>query len=212
MTDQQRSDIHDYDNMVTVLVGKEEKRFTLHQDAVCAKSKFFKAACHKQWLEWQKRIVRLPEVEAATFQPYCHWIYFDNLPASTCVVASPKSDKHDEHMSLIKLHLLGDTLDDVGLRDKATLRLLASMQSYDMPLSIPNLKLIYESTPSGSLLRKMVVDLVISSVDQAFFKVYVDSSPAEFVREVAVAALGAVSRSALARVDIDQYMEVKKRA
>ena len=81
-----------------------------------------------------------------------------------------------------------------------------------MPLSIPNLKLIYESTPSGSLLRKMVVDLVISSVDQAFFKVYVDSSPAEFVREVAVAALGAVSRSALARVDIDQYMEVKKRA
>jgi hypothetical protein len=57
--------------MVTVLVGKEEKRFTLHQDAVCANSKFFKAACSKRWREGQERTVRLPEAQPDIFKLYC---------------------------------------------------------------------------------------------------------------------------------------------
>jgi len=198
--------------MVTVLVDKEEKRFTLHQDAVCAKSKFFKAACSKHWLEGQKRTVRLPEVEVATFQSYCRFIYADDLPASTCVSASPKSEKHAEQTSLIKLYLLGDTLDDVELRSKATSKLFAAMRSHDTIPSVPNLKLVYESTPSGSLLRKMVVDVFVARVDRGMFNMYAGASPAEFGKEVTAAALEAAPKSAWVEVaqKLPQYTEVKK--
>jgi hypothetical protein len=200
--------------MVTVLVAKEEKRFTLHQDAVCAKSKFFKAACSKHWLEGQKRTVRLPEVEVATFQSYCRWIYADDLLTSTCAAASSKSEKHAEQTSFIKLYLLGDTLDDVELRTKATSRLFAVMRSHDLIPSVPNLNLIYEATPSGSLLRKMVVDVFVARVDRGLFKMYAGSSPADFGKEVTAAALEAAPKStweAMAE-NLPEYTGTKKSA
>jgi hypothetical protein len=67
-------DIQDFENIVTVLVSPEEKRFIIHQEAICDKSKFSKAAYSKSWIEGQERLVRLSEVRAEVFQCYSNWI------------------------------------------------------------------------------------------------------------------------------------------
>lgn len=197
---------------MTVLVGKKEKHFILHQDAVCAKSKFFKAACSKQWLEGQERIVRLPEAQPATFQSYCHWIYSEDLPEPTCTDESAKRDKLAEQKTLIKLYLLGDILDDVQLRDKATSVLFVAMRRQQIPPSVGNMKLIYESTPSSSLLRKMIVDVFISRIDRSDVAQSLTYYPAEFIQEVAAAAVTSAPSWTWDQVArrLPQYAEVKK--
>jgi len=214
LTDHTRSNIHEFDNIITVLVGENKKRFILHQNAVCDKSKFFKAACSKQWLEGQERIVRLPEVDEVTFQAYFRWIYSGDVQEPTCTEQSDASAKRTEQESLIKLYLLGDTLDDVELRSKATSRLFTVMRSHDTIPSVPNLNLIYESTMSGSPLRKMVVDVFVARVDRGLFKMYAGSSPADFGKEVTAAALEAAPKStweAMAE-NLPEYTGTKKSA
>jgi hypothetical protein len=67
----------DYDDLVVVLVGKEEQRFTIHKAILSAKLKFFQAALLARWLSLsdKERVVQLPEHSAAAFQSYFHWAY-----------------------------------------------------------------------------------------------------------------------------------------
>lgn len=64
-----------YSDILTVLVGHDEQRFTVHQDVICTQSGFFKAACAHGWKEAEEKIVRLPEVEAAFFEAYLERLY-----------------------------------------------------------------------------------------------------------------------------------------
>lgn len=191
LTNQQRSDIYDFDNMVTVLVGKEEKRFTLHQDAVCAKSKFFKAACSKEWLEGQERVVRLPETQVTTFQEYCSWIYSSKIAVGTCTQASALAEKGNELQRLMYLHILGDELDDIQLRNKANVELFKAMQKSNAIPDAQLNKMVWESTMPGSLLRKLLVDAIVARFTRHEFAAAVSQYPAECVQEIAVAALQA---------------------
>jgi hypothetical protein len=88
------------------------------------------------------------------------------------------------------------------------------MRSHDLIPSVPNLNLIYEATPSGSLLRKMVVDVFVARVDRGLFKMYAGSSPADFGKEVTAAALEAAPKStweAMAE-NLPEYTGTKKSA
>jgi len=75
-------DIQDFDKIIVVLVDSEEKHFSVHQDAICDKSKFSKAACSKHWIEGQEKLIRLPEVKPEVFQRYSNWIYSGTILAS----------------------------------------------------------------------------------------------------------------------------------
>jgi hypothetical protein len=57
---------------VSILTGEEEQQFTVHKDSICAKSKFFKAACSERWIEGKQKVVKLPDVTARDFQTYVH--------------------------------------------------------------------------------------------------------------------------------------------
>ena len=177
--------------MVTVLVGKEEKRFTLHQDAICAKSKFFKAACSKKWLEGQERTVRLPKTEVTTFQEYGSWIYSSEIADGTCTAVSTSNEKGNEFQRLVYLHLLGDKLDDIQLRNKANVGLFKIMQKTNAVPDAQLNKLVWASTMPGSLLRKLIVDAIVKRYTRDGFAADVSQYPAECVQEVAVAALQA---------------------
>lgn len=61
---------YDFDDMITILVGEEEHRFTVHKDMLCAKSRFFRAACSKRWASGVEKVVRQPEGTAEDFQIY----------------------------------------------------------------------------------------------------------------------------------------------
>lgn len=114
------SDIRDFDSFITVLVGPDRNRFTIHQDAICDNSKFFKAACSKRWLEGQEKLVHLLEVKIEVFQAYCKWVYLGLMPVTHCSRESKVEGITAEQGLLINLYLLGDLLDDFQLRRVAT--------------------------------------------------------------------------------------------
>ena len=140
---------------------QEQKRFILHHDAVCSKSKFFRAACSERWLEGQERIVRLPEAKPVAFQEYCRWIYYGQVADGTCTMTSSNIEKLGETQRLIDLYLLGDQLDDTQLRNQANIKLFKSLQNANTMPSIAQMELVWDSTTRGSSLRKLLVDVVV---------------------------------------------------
>ena len=187
--DHSRSNIVEFDNIITVLVGEEEKRFIIHQDAACAKSKFFKAACSTRWLEGQEKIVRLRDVDPTVFQAYSRWVYSGELPTPICIDSSNVRDKSAEKALLIELLILGDRLDDIDMRNQAKPMLLDSMERHHTLCGYELVNRIYASTLPGSLVRKMLVDVAISRQNPSVLAKHVSKYAAEFVQEVAIAAL-----------------------
>lgn len=61
------TDANDYSfdpsTLLTVVVGAEpnQKRFSMHESIICARSEFFRRAMTGDWLEKEQRLIKLPE-------------------------------------------------------------------------------------------------------------------------------------------------------
>jgi hypothetical protein len=183
------SDIEDFNNTVAVLVGPEEQRFILHQDAVCDMSKFFKAACSKRWVEGQEKLVRLPEAKPEVFQEYCKWIYSGTIDVGRLTPQGEQKSRTAEHSMLINLFLLADSLDDRQLRKVATQEMSKCLDIFDTLPSPIKLETIWSSTLPGSLYRKMLVDYTVARTDRDSLAKIWATYPQEYTQEVAIAAL-----------------------
>jgi hypothetical protein len=172
-----------------VLVGSGKKRFIIHQEPLCAKSKFFKAACSKRWIKNEERVVKLPEAKVAAFKAYSSWVYSDIIAEPTVTEKSSTVDKRNERESFIDLYLLGDTLDDILLRNQSLSMLFTSMRNHNMLPGLSSLILIWDSTPPMSLLRKMMVDMYVKKVVRSDFCEDISKYPREFVEEIAMASM-----------------------
>lgn len=169
-------------------MGTEEKRFSIHKEAICAKSKFFAAACSKRWIEGQEKLVRLPETKAEAFKEYCKWVYSGAIPASRCTPEDEDAAKIAGYDLFVDLYLLGDSLDDVQLRNLATQRFCNCLEgSNQLPPPSTYVK-IWSSTPSGSLFRKQLVDIVVARRDRDTMAKTIALYPSEFIQEFAIAA------------------------
>ena len=191
MTDHKRRHIEDFSNTVTVLVGSEEQSFTIHQDLICAKSKFFKAACSTRWRSGNERAVRLPDADPSIFKAYSNWIYSGGLPKDTCTSERSDDDKAAETALLVELYILGDKLDDIEMRNAIKRQLLNTMRRQSTLTDSKPIRRIYESTLPGSLMRKMMVDVTLKRQVPSNFAEIISMYPLEFVQDVAVAGLEA---------------------
>jgi len=175
----------DYDDTILILVGEEEKRFTVHKDVICVKSKFFRVACSNRWQEGQKKVMRLPQIRSIqAFQKSMNWTYTMKLNPGL------PSDVTTCYEYLIELYILGDILDDMKLRNR-TLHLLNELLWKNTALLCPELcQLVWEHTPSTSPLRKWTVDAYVTLFGQNILKQHGSSYPADFVLQVAIKAMG----------------------
>lgn len=139
-----------------MLIGPEESQqtYTIHKHLICNSSKFFHAACSKLWAEGKEKLVRLPEANPEAFQAYVVWVY-------TGRVIINKADDVSEINQTIRLYLLGDVLDDRSLRNEAMRALVRQNGKWKVQPSVELIQEIWDSTTSGSRLRKMIVDLII---------------------------------------------------
>ena len=166
-----------------MLAGPDEAAFTVHENYICAKSKFFQAACRKEWSEGAKKLIRLPEVEPGMFSSYLNWVYTSN------VVVEVEEDSRDpearlayEQDGLMRLYVLGDVLDDLPLRNQ-TLKDLANIVSQPSSQSVT---WAYEHTPAISNLRQVLVHLAALKWDVTGFIIERANYHHEFVRDLAV--------------------------
>lgn len=161
----------DYNDLITVLVGSKETPFTVHKDSICAKSKLFKAACSKHRVEGQKKVVRLPEAIPSVFRRYLLWAYSGHLEwtadGKIRLEAPNEADQeaiYEEMSMIIELYILGDSLDDIRLRNKVV-EILATGVGY-----VPNgeqLTRLWANTTDNSLLRTMFTDRLVLRADRS---------------------------------------------
>lgn len=181
--------------MITIVVGEEkeeEQRFTVHKDMIYTKSKFFRAACSELWASGRERIVRPPEGALEQYQIYVEWVYTSRINIDA------RGSEHKQEM-LVEMFILGDVIDDYQLRNTTMEALIASIQEpaddcIDDPLSSVTttcyqLHRVYEATMAGSPLRQFFVNWIMKRSTRDSIKSLIAVMPAEFVQELAVAAL-----------------------
>lgn len=91
--------------------------------------------------------------------------------------------------SLIRLHLLGDVLDDIELRNQAIRDLAVEAREDCSSPSVSSINLVYGQTTPQSPLRKWIVDETVFRSCREGFAEGLGDYPAEFMQQVALRAL-----------------------
>jgi hypothetical protein len=149
-----------YEDVITVIVGAEQKAYVVHEKNNVASSQFFAAACSKGWKENATKVVRLPEVENSdVFAMYVHYVYtgskFCNLP----IVKSTEAQGVPADVRCAEVYILADQLLDIKCSTRA-LDLLQHLWSRAKNWSgfSEVSQLIYKNTPENLSARKLLVD------------------------------------------------------
>jgi hypothetical protein len=149
----------------------------MHDALICALSGFFKAACSRHCGSSESRAIRLPEISVDDFQLYADWVYL-----STIGVEDGDDDADEVYC---RMYILGDVLDNYRLPTAAMERLIDGIKCTALP-SMYTVWDVYERTPTGSPLRKFLVDRWIGRGDDEKFASNAELYPVEFVQELAV--------------------------
>jgi hypothetical protein len=173
---------YDYNSTVSVLVGPSEEAFLVHQQIISLKSQFFKAACRKEWKEGAEKLVRLPEVEPGLFRSYLNWVYTGDLAVDVSAADAKESVSELKNRGFVKLYVLGDTLDDLPLRN-STMRILVNSNYQLGPRSIT---WAFENTPPASLMRKQLVRVAATRWNRENYIKHEELYPIDFVRSLAL--------------------------
>lgn len=175
--------------------------FIVHEDMVCAKSKFFRAACSNNWKEGQEKLMQLPSIEPSTFQAYTEWVYSNSL-----------LNVNQSTKSLVKLYLVADYLDDVRLRNKSMEALIAFFKRRDTMPSATSIQLIWENTTPSSRLRAWIVDVTAKYCNRESFAHCSDLLPSDFVLQIALKLMpeGPIRRDPTFLAKATEYLEVEE--
>lgn len=165
-------------------MGKEEFKFTVHEDVLVRSSKFFRAACNGGFKEAKEKIVRLPDLEVATFKTYIHWAYVGDIASSVVDAIEQDKDGQKRMMEAVKLYVAGDVLDDQQLRNAS----MDYLVEVSVTLKIfPGLEIVAEAwrnTTNTSLLQKALLDKYLSiggKKNAAYFEREDSVLPREFL-------------------------------
>ena len=91
--------------------------------------------------------------------------------------------------TLIKIHLLGDVLDDIELRNQSMQKLVDLFKKTPPVMEFETTRLVFEQTKSQSLLRKWLIDMFVLRHNRDDFAKHVGAFPAELVQQVAVISM-----------------------
>ncbi|KAF9701864.1 hypothetical protein EKO04_000819 [Ascochyta lentis] len=205
------------------MVGKGEKqqKYIVHEQLLTTRSLFFKKAMSGDWIEAKERIVKLPEDDSSVFNIYIDLLYTNKItviPDSGSGDATGGQEQNifaclKEQNSLASLYVLAEKLQDIDAKNKTLAAMVASAfeKRSDGVMYSPGpdtIRTIYEGTPPGCLLRKLLVDIYTSKATDQWIEKCKDW-PDEFMRELLISVLKKRERvSGLVDItDLTAYME-----
>lgn len=140
-------------------MGEDQRLFTVHTDALTRRSRFLKAARSEMWTEIDKPTL-LDDHDCDTFHLYLHCVYKDAIPDLQLKPEDgPEQLANETFTALIKLYALADKLQDLASANLAIDEISRFSEIEDVVPSKPALDLAYATTPPGSTLRRLLVDL-----------------------------------------------------
>lgn len=171
---------------VVVLVGPEEKRYTLHKDALIRRSTFFKAALTREFRESKENLVKLPEADVEAFAIFAQWIYGKEAvyvdEQNTCL----ETDDHEVRNLMVKTYIFADQLGSLELQNQIVTDYIAGLNTARVVPASEDVSLAYSSLPEQSLMRKVMVDHTVASCQVRWLKEKYNHFPGEFMRDLPV--------------------------
>ena len=186
-----------YSTSIVVLVGGAQAKFTVHKSLLISRSSFFKKALTGNWVESNERVVRLIDDEAIIFQNYVHPLYTDKIAVSPDPFDTKPGDIDCERLTLAKLYVLAEKLQDVETKNKVLSAMIGSCQyqvgKKKQVLDANFVRTIYGGTMPGSKARRFTVDYFAQQSTGAPFKSGESGTgsawPSEFTQELLVDVL-----------------------
>jgi hypothetical protein len=148
-------------------VGSEEAKYVLHKNFVCSKSDFFRAAMEGEWKESKEKVVRLPNVQPATFTIYIGWIYAGILdlqsepepPQRSSASKVPNPEVANATFdTLVDAYALGEMVQDAGFRNGLVNELIKAVEGFSVIPSATTVSGMWIKVSEGSKLARLMVD------------------------------------------------------
>jgi hypothetical protein len=152
---------YDLDSMVTLLVGPEEQRMTVHREFLGQDSRFFQAALKKEWVEGQSREIKLPEESYVNMGYYIGHMYGDKLPTHVLTQKSHCLPMSEQYKLLAELYVLGERRLDAKYQNLIIQELFRLVNLSGMGPDADYANVIYQETTAESPARRLVVDLAV---------------------------------------------------
>ncbi|KAF2667989.1 hypothetical protein BT63DRAFT_426837 [Microthyrium microscopicum] len=159
--------------VISVLVGNEEKKFTIHADRLSASSEFFKRLLNsssKGFLENATNEVRLPEHSPEVFELYAQFLYAGQIysdPGKTALDKNNNSHALETNL-LIDAITLADYLQDDEFHNAAIDALIS--QAIETNIWPVNSEWIGKALTSGSAsLVKLLKDFCVFNSNAAWW-------------------------------------------
>ena len=179
---------------VKLIVGPQQKEFTIHKNLICVASEFFKAALASNFVEGNEQKVVLPEDDPQYFQVIYDWLYSGRVAGSVSTYLK-KEDICAGDIFWWKLYQIGDRLMIERLRMLAIDK-IQNLFSGKNPF-VPSKMFIAELCEDGKLpgletyMTEHVIHWLQLSKDPAVWNVLPDAHPrfAEALAKESISAL-----------------------
>lgn len=154
-------------------MGPEEKVFKVHKHILCAHSPFFDTAFKKDWAESRTGSMPLADDDAEIFELYQQWLYRNKVFSRSPPEQTGQSNT--EYDTLIRAYIFGEKVQDGHFGDAIIDALIVSVNTpaVDGELWFPTDATVtkaYEGTPTGSPLRRLMVDLHVHHGSERWIK------------------------------------------
>ena len=129
----------DFSDVITVLVGEQEKAFTVHKIYATKTSEFFTTAVNGNWRE-AKDGIRLPEVEVLPFDLYVRWLYTGEMDLDLSMEGDVTTEIAGAVFAgLMDLYILGHFLLDPTFRNAAIDATIIARNTMSMQPGAPSI-------------------------------------------------------------------------
>ncbi|KAF1920341.1 hypothetical protein BDU57DRAFT_425817, partial [Ampelomyces quisqualis] len=177
---------------VVVGSGNNTREFGVHEALLTSRSEFFDKAMGKGWKEAEEKVVKLPEDDPDAFALYEQLIYTGNIPAF--------SDAPDRFISLVRLYVLAEKLQDIKTKNSAVDAIIAKVSHESESIASSNLfqapclpsnkaiRIMYEHTPSHCPGRQALLDCYIwygQSESESNYDSDDEKVPRQFLKDLA---------------------------
>jgi hypothetical protein len=137
--------------VVTIIIGPDEKEFTVHKDLLVFYSDYFRVAFNGSFIEATEKKIDLFDIDHKVFEYFHAWLYTRKL--------IPENNEPLKWADLIGLWIFGDRF-QMPMLQNCIMDEIFAMYDRKESLSLHILKAVYQDTIDGSPLRKAMMEIL----------------------------------------------------
>lgn len=180
------------DTIIKLVVGAQLEAFNVHQGLLCATSEFFKRALKPEWTKQKTDpyTIDLSEDSREVVALYVRWLYRGELQLVGLHETAPDFEDTTAASgkvfnSLAAAYTYGEKIMDVKFKNAVVLKFLEAKRVFSWYPSCGVAKRVYQGTPAGSPLRRLLIDIIASNANtKDCWKTYFDKLTPEILLDV----------------------------